>query len=153
MKADWLKSLTDVFEGIRIIQQSKKETLMKFEQFCEFIAEPAFENLIEALDEYGVKAKIKKIKEKCIVFQINFKQSRAEKFEYSLELPKNSVEFNLHLKTRGGRSKKKLKEEKGQLLVIQGNKKDLLKISKEELIMDVIKHFRDYVYASLTSEE
>ncbi|MFW6160163.1 MAG: hypothetical protein ACOC57_03380 [Acidobacteriota bacterium] len=153
MNSNWLKTLTELFEGIRIIQQSKKETLLKFEQFCEFVAEPAFESLVEALGEYKVKAKIKKKKEKCIILQINFEQSRVEQFEYILELPQNSVEFKLSLTTRGRRTKKGRKEEESQPFLIQAGEEDLLKISKEDIIIDVINHYRDHVYDSLTSNK
>ena len=57
MGSDWKKDLASFFEEYAIIETSKKETLDDFDQFCEFIAEPAFENLSGALKELGIKSK------------------------------------------------------------------------------------------------
>ena len=49
MGKDWKEDLASLFEDLFIIAGSKQETLMNFNQFCEFIAEPAFESM---KDEY-----------------------------------------------------------------------------------------------------
>ena len=45
---DWKLNLANYFEELRILRESKQEALDNFNQFCEFIAEPAFESLEDA---------------------------------------------------------------------------------------------------------
>jgi len=46
---DWKEALAKCFEELRVIEECKGETPENFKQFCEFIAEPAFESLAEEL--------------------------------------------------------------------------------------------------------
>ena len=72
MTKNWKENLASFFEGYRIIERSKEETLKNFDQFCEFVAEPAFENLQEELKNYRDFFKDKKIQRPIHTFQINF---------------------------------------------------------------------------------
>jgi len=57
MGNDWKENLASFFEGISILEISKKETIENFNQFCEFIVEPGFESLDEELKQFGIKSK------------------------------------------------------------------------------------------------
>jgi len=72
MKEDWKKKLTTLYEEIRIIEQSQEEAKVQFEQFCEFIVEPAFEELMEILEELGSKGRVFKHPREWILFRVNF---------------------------------------------------------------------------------
>jgi hypothetical protein len=101
MESGWRKNLTSFFEEFTIVETSKKETLDNFAQFCEFIAEPAFESLSEALREYGIGSKSRITKGKSVAMQINFPGSRIDNFHYAIILPKNSLELKLKLEIKG----------------------------------------------------
>ena len=64
MTEDWKENLASFFEGYRIIEKSKDETIKNFDQFCEFVVEPAFESLGEELENYRITSKIKRDKGK-----------------------------------------------------------------------------------------
>ena len=50
----------------------RRAIFKKFDQFCEFIAEPAYESLKEELKQYNIKSGFNKEKGKSINFQIDF---------------------------------------------------------------------------------
>ena len=112
MGSNWKKDLSGFFEEYAIIETSKKETLDDFAQFCEFIAEPAFENLSAELKEFGIRSKSRRIRGKSITFLIYFPGSRIDNFHYAICLPKNSIELRLTLRIRGRKNKKNVLEEK-----------------------------------------
>jgi hypothetical protein len=151
MGPDWKKELTSFFEEYGIIETSKKETLDDFDQFCEFIAEPAFETLSEALREIGIRSKSKRTRGKSITFQINFPGSRIDNFHYVICLPKNSIELRLTLRVRGRKNFQKPLEERQIPFMNRIEPIDVLKLKKEDIIHDVIRHYREFVLESLTS--
>jgi len=106
MPIDWKADLTRYFEEARILQSSKQEALGNFDQFCEFVAEPAFENLGDELEQFEIKTKMSRAKGKWITLQIYFLGSRIDNFSYTIELPKNSLELRLRLKIKGRNDKK-----------------------------------------------
>ena len=63
--SNWKESLANFFEDIKIIESCQRQTLEDFDQFCEFIAEPAFENLTEEFQKQRVRSKLKRKKTKC----------------------------------------------------------------------------------------
>lgn len=151
MGSDWKKDLSGFFEEYAIIETSKKETLDDFAQFCEFIAEPAFENMSGELREFGIRSKSKRNKGKSITFQINFPGSRIDNFHYAICLPKNSVELRLTLRVRGRKNSRSVMEEK-QIPFMNGvNPRGVLKLKKEDLIHDIIRRYRDFILESLTT--
>ena len=150
---DWRKSLANFLEDLRIIEECKGETPENFNQFCEFIAEPSFESLSEELRKYGIKSKYQMKKQKWISFEVKFPKSRIDNFHYIISLPKNSVELKLKLKTRGRRTKRSLIEEKEEPFMKDVLPSEVLKLPKEDLIMDVIKHYRNFTYEILTKTE
>jgi len=153
MGSDWKEDLTNFFEEFSIIETSKKEALEDFDQFCEFIVEPAFESLAEALKELGIKSKSRRTKDKSISFQINFPGSRIDNFQYIIFLPKNSLEMRLKLRIRGRKNKKSVMGQKEESFMEAVNPVGVLKLKKEDIIQDVIRHYRNYILEALTSSE
>lgn len=151
MRSDWKKDLAGFFEEYAIIETSKKETLDDFAQFCEFIAEPAFEILSGELKEFGIRSKSGRVRGKSITFLINFPGSRIDNFHYAICLPKNSIELRLTLRIRGRKSKKNVLEEKPLPFMDSINPAGVLKLKKEDIILNVIRHYRDFVLESLTT--
>jgi len=152
-KQDWKDLLRAAFSGIEIIERSKFETAENFRQFCEFIAEPAFEALAEELKEYGIKAKYWILRGKCISLRVQFAKSKAENFQYTISMPKNSVELKLRLTIRGRKNPKSAWEEKEEPFMEKVPADRVMKISQEELLADLIEHYKNFIYAALTSPE
>jgi guanylate kinase len=149
----WKKSLSNFLEDLRIIEECKGETPENFNQFCEFIAEPSFESLSEELRKYGIKSDYKIKKRKSISFEVKFPKSKIDNFHYIIILPRNSIELKLKLRTRGRRTKKSLIEEKVEIFMKDVLPSEILKLPKEDLILDVIKHYRNFSYEILTKTE
>ena len=99
MEDHWKTKMARFIEEFRIIESSISETKLDFTNFCEFIAEPAFESLGEELKQYGMSAKIEKIKEKSITLFIYFPKSNIEDFYFTIYLPENAVELSLRKQT------------------------------------------------------
>lgn len=153
MEENWKKDLESLFEEIQIMERSKKEASEDFRQFCEFIAEPAFESLEEELKKYGVRTKIKKLKSRTVSFEINFPHSQRDFFCYSLFLPPNSLEFRPVLQIRSRRNRKEVLTEKKGLFMKEKGSMDLLKLKKEDLVEDIIENFRTFIFESHIPEE
>jgi len=151
MGSDWKDDLRSLFDDFTIVETSKKETLEDFDQFCEFIAEPAFESLAEALKEFKIKAKSQRTKGKSITFQTNFRGMRIDNFQYAIILPKNSIELRLKLQIRGRKNSKSVMEKKEAPFMESVSPQGLLKLRKEDIILDVIRHYRNFVLKALTS--
>lgn len=149
----WKKSLSNFLEDLRIIEECKGETPENFNQFCEFIAEPSFESLSEELRKYGIKSEYKIKKRKWISFEVKFPKSRIDNFHYIVILPRNSIELKLKLRTRGRRTKKSLIEERVEIFMKDVLPSEILKLPKEDLILDVIKRYRNFSYEILTKTE
>lgn len=149
----WKKSLSNFLEDLRIIEECKGETPENFNQFCEFIAEPSFEGLSEELRKYGIKSKYRIKKWKWISFEVKFPKSRIDNFHYIVILPKNSIELKLKLRVRGRKTKRSLIEEKEDFFMKDVLPSEILKLPKEDMIMDVIKHYRNFSYEILTKTE
>jgi hypothetical protein len=153
MGSDWKKNLINLFEEISILETSKKETLNDFAQFCEFIAEPAFESLAEGLKELGINSKSKRTKGKSVTLQINFPGTRIENFQYVIYLPKNSLELKLKLKLRGRKNSRSLAEEQEYAFMEKTGPEDILKLKKEDVIQDIIRHYRKFTFEALTNSQ
>jgi hypothetical protein len=151
MGSDWKDDLRSFFEEFTIVETSKKETLEDFDQFCEFIAEPAFEVLAEALKEFRIKAKFQRTRGKSITFQTNFPGLRIENFQYIIFLPKNSVELRLKLQIKGRMNSRSVMEKREEPFMESVSPKGVLKLKKEDIIKDVIGHYRNFILTALTS--
>lgn len=147
--SDWKNDLTDFFEDVQIIEKCKEQTLKDFDQLCEFIAEPAFENLTEELKKQKIKSKYKKNKKKSIDFQINFPGTRLDHFHYTIFLPKNSVELLLRLEIRGRKNRESQFEKTQKQFMESVEPSALLRMPKEVIIRDVIDHYKNFVYENI----
>lgn len=153
MGFDWKDDLRSFFEEFTIVETSKKETLDDFDQFCEFIAEPAFESLADVLKEFKIKTKSQRVKGKSITFQTSFPGMRIDNFQYTIVLPKNSLELRLKLHIRGRKNSRSVMERKEEPFMESVSPRGILKLKKEDLIQDVIGHYRNFVLKALTSSE
>jgi len=148
---DWKDRLRIFFESIDVLERCKVETRENFKQFCEFIAEPAFEALAEEMKEYKIKCKFWTQKGKSAGIQFDFPSSGVDSFHYIISLPKNSVQMRLRLQIKGRKSPKAPLEESEEVFMEKVAADRMIKIDKEELLNDIVERFRNYTYEALTS--
>ena len=153
MENDWRANLARYFEEYRILKNSFKETLDNFEQFCEFVVEPAFESLEKELEQYDISSKVIRVKGKSIAFQINFAKTRIDNFLYIIFLPKNSLEMELRLKVKGRINIKSHHQEKIEPFMREMKASDILKLEKDNLTQDVIEHYRSFNFEAFTNKK
>lgn len=153
MGNNWKETLAKCFEDNQILVSSIHETREKFDNFCEFIAEPSFAQLKEELDFHKVGAKTQSVKGYSISFQANFARSSISQFQYTVYLPKNSI--HLELKSRvGGRKNKKGIVEMNLCPFMEGAAPSaVMEVSQEDFIHDVIRHYRNFLFNSTVSAE
>ena len=152
-KEIWKNELKTYFDSVKIIEKCKAEAMTNFDQFCEFIAEPAFESLAEELIEYEVKAKFWREKGKSIHLQLNFPRSKTDNFHYVIALPKNSVELKLCLRIKGRKNPHSDLEQIEVPFMKSLKTTDVLKLGRDALLEDVIEHYRDFNFEALTSPD
>jgi hypothetical protein len=152
-KIDWKKDLANHFENIRVIELCQAETVGQFDQFCEFIAEPAFENLAEELAQYRIKSEHVKNKGRSIRFIISFPNSKEEQFHYRISLPKNSVELRLRLQIKARPTPRADYQTIDEDFMPGLFPFKVLRMDKEEVIADVVKHYTGFCYQALTSPD
>ncbi len=152
MEKNWKEILAKCFEDIQILVTSIYETREKFENFCEYIAEPALENLKEELESYKVGAKIQSVKGHSLSFQTNFVKSSISQFQYKVYLPKNSIQLNLNFRVGGRKNKKDLMEEQEYPFMGGIAPLAVMDISKEDFILEVIRHYRNFLFTSTVSD-
>ena len=152
-KKNWEHELKSHFDNLRVIENCKAETLVKFEQFCEFIAELAFESLADELKTKGVRSRIRREKGRFIGLEIRIPGPRPGSFEYRLVLPRNSVDLKMTLRTSGRWTDRAEAEETGEPFMEGTDSAIVLKTAKETIILDVIERYRNFVYAGLTSPD
>jgi hypothetical protein len=153
MGEEWKTQLEELFVDARILEKSKSEVLEKFTQFCEFIAEPAFESIAEELKRFGVKAKWTRIRGASLHFQVSFPNSTVDNFHYILILPKNSITLRLNLMLKGRRTRRSSLEETVFPFMEELEEHEVINLQKESLIMDFVERFRNFTFATLTSAE
>jgi hypothetical protein len=149
----WIDELRKYFEDLRIIEKAKAETLESFSQFCEFIAEPAFESLAEEMKEYGIKVRFRKEKSRAIHLDLSFPDSKIDNFHYRIVLPRNSLELKLRLVLKGRKGKRVPLEEKADDFMKGLAPAAVMKLAKEDLIRDIIERYRDFNLTALTSTD
>ncbi|MCJ7589518.1 MAG: hypothetical protein MUQ00_16715 [Candidatus Aminicenantes bacterium] len=146
----WKDQLRTYFEHLRIIEKCKHDTLEHFAQFTEFIAEPAYEALEEELKPHGTRVGFRKDKGSSLVFDISFPRSKETNFSYIIMLPRNSVELKLNRKTVGRRTPKALTMEEFGPFFEGLSSIEIMKLTKERLLEDIIARYRDFRFRSLT---
>jgi hypothetical protein len=150
---DWKKELANHFENVRAIEQCQDDTIAQFDQFCEFIAEAAFENLTDVLALYRVKSQHLKTKGRNIRFTVLFPGSKDEQFHYRISLPKNSIELRLKLEIKARRTPKTEYQTTIEDFMPGLFPLKVLRMDKDEIAADVIKHYCDFCIQALTSPD
>jgi hypothetical protein len=152
-KVDWKKDLASHFENVRVIELCQAETVAQFDQFCEFIAEPAFEALTEELAQHKIRSSLVKTKGKSIRFVICFPGLKDEQFHYRISLPKNSVELRLKLQIKARKTRNAEYETTDEEFMPGLFPFKVLRMDKDEVVADIVKHFTSFCYAALTSAD
>jgi hypothetical protein len=150
---DWQDRLRAAFESIGILEKCKHETAENFKQFCEFIAEPAFEVLGEELKAYGVRAKTWSVRGRSISLRLSSRGPQLDGFDYTISLPRNAVEMKLRLSLRARRTPKGPLKQKDEIFMAGVPSDRVMKITKEELIADIIERYKDVTLEMLTSAD
>ncbi len=153
MGNNWKAVLAKCFEDNQILVSSIHDTREKFDNFCEFIAEPGFKQLKEELDIYKVTAKIQCIKGHSISFQTNFVKSSINQFQVTVYLPKNSIKLELKSKLGGRKTKKGIVEVNESPFMKGIAPSALMDISQEDFIHEVIRLYRNFLFTSTVSPE
>jgi hypothetical protein len=152
-KVDWKKELANHFENVRVIELCQAEVLAQFDQFCEFIAEPAFESLAEELAQFKIRAAQAKTKGRSIRLAICFAGLKEEQFHYRISLPKNSVELRLKLEIKARRTPKAEYQTTDEDFMPGLFPFKVLRLDKDEVVADVVKHYTGFCYTALTSPD
>ena len=149
----WRDELRKYFEDVQIIEKAKAETRESFDQFCEFIAEPAFDSLAEEMKEYEVKVRFRKEKGRAVHCDLSFPESRIDNFHYRIVLPRNSIQLKLGLVLKGRKYKSAPLEEKTEDFMKGLAPAAVMKLAKEDLIRDIIERYKFFNLAALTSAD
>jgi len=152
-KTDWKEDLKGCFLDAKVLEKCREEAVEHFDQFCEYVAEAAFEALAEEFAGYQVKTRSWKVQGKSIHLEIRFPRSRVDQFHYILWMPKNSVELRLKLTVKWRRTPLGTLEEKTVPFIEKSSPSDILKIDKDALAQDVIARYRKYVYETAVTPE
>ncbi|MGQ9671963.1 MAG: hypothetical protein ACUVV5_02380 [Candidatus Aminicenantales bacterium] len=150
---NWKENLRACFENIEILERCKAETSENFKQFCEFIAEPAFEALVEELKGYDVKARFGTSTGRSTWLKCNFPGSRIDHFYYIISLPRNSIELRLRLHIKGRKTPRSPLIEEERAFFEELPPAKIMKLSKEDLIDNIIEHYRDFNLRALTAPD
>jgi hypothetical protein len=152
-KTDWKTELQNHFENIRVIELCQAETVAQFEQFCEFIAEPAFETLADELVLRRIKSRQLKNKGRSISFIICFPETKEDQFQYRISLSKNAVELRLKLQVKARRTPKTDYQTTEEDFMPGLFPFKVLRMDKDEVLSDIVKHYCNFCYAALTSPD
>jgi len=150
---DWKDEVAKHFDNVRIIERCRAETLEHFDQFCEFIAEPAFEALEEEMKSRGVRMRYEKQKGRSVRIAFDFPGAKTDQFHYVVRLPRNSVELKLKLEIRGRKNPRAALQVAEHDFMPGLETAEVTKMSKEALLLDVLEHYRNFIYAALTSPD
>jgi hypothetical protein len=150
---DWKDQLRSCFEDVAIMERCRKETTENFQQFCEFIAEPALEALEDELKAYEIRAKHSIRKGRAISFQMDFRKSKTDHFHYAIVLPKNSLELKLQAQIRGRRAPNGPLEERTEPFMPGIPPEKVIKLAKEDLIAAIISRYRDFIIESMSRSD
>ena len=152
-RADWKEDLKGCFLDAKVLEKCREEAVEHFDQFCEYVAESAFEALAEEFLGYQVKTRFWKVQGKSIHLEIRFPRSRVDQFHYILWMPRNSVELKLKLTVKWRRTPLGTLEEKTVPFLEKASPTEILKIDKDALAQDVIARYRKYLYETAVVPE
>jgi hypothetical protein len=152
-EADWRSDLTGCFEDLKVVQRCRAEALEQFSQFCEFVAEPAFEVLAEEFLQYKVKSRFWKAEGKSIHFEVRFPRSQTDHFHYILWMPKNSVELKLKLTIKSRKTPQSELEERTVPFIEKVPPNEILGLDRDALAQDVVARYKKCLYESAAATE
>jgi hypothetical protein len=152
-RVDWKKDLANHFENVRVIELCQAETVAQFDQFCEFIAEPAFEALADELSQFKIRSTQVRAKGRSIRFAICFPGLKDEQFHYRISLPKNAVELRLKLEIKARPTPKAEYVTTDEDFMPGLFPFKVLRMDKDEVVADVVKHYTAFCYTALTSPD
>lgn len=152
-KIDWKTELTHHFDSLRVIERCQTETTGYFKQFCEFIAEPAFESLAEELTLFRIKSGQKKATDRDIRFNVCFPGTKDDQFHYRIFMPKNAVELRLKLQVKARRTPRAEYQTTDEDFMPGLFPFKVLRMDKDEVVADVVKHYTSFCYTALTSPD
>jgi hypothetical protein len=152
-QVDWKKDLANHFENVRVIELCQAETVAQFDQFCEFIAEPAFEALTDELAEYKIRSTQARTKGRNIRFAICFPGLKEDQFHYRISLPRNSVELRLKLEIKARRTPKAEYDTIQEDFMPGLFPFKVLRMDKDEVVADIVRHYTGFCYTALTSPD
>jgi hypothetical protein len=150
---NWKDDLKAVFDDLRVIEKCRAEALERFVEFCDYVAEPAFEALEGEFLQFRVKSKYRTVRGVSIHLQVRFPASRVDQFHYVLWMPRNSVELKLKLTIRGRRSPAGPLEEKTMPFIVKSTAKEILKIEIDSLAQDVIARYRKFLFEGVLGSD
>ena len=152
-RADWKVDLKGCFIDAKVLEKCREEAFEHFDQFCEYVAEAAFEALAEEFLGYQVKTRSWKVQGKSIHLEIRFPRSRVDQFHYILWMPRHSVELKLKLTVKWRRTPLGTLEEKTVPFLEKASPTEILKIDKDSMAQDVIARYRKYLYETAVAPE
>jgi hypothetical protein len=100
-----------------------------------------------------VKAKYQRIGNHEIRLAINFPGKKIEQYQYRIVLPKNAVEARMILTTKARKKPASEYQVKEEGFMPSLGPEEVLKISKEDVILDVLEHYKNFAYEALTSPD
>jgi hypothetical protein len=149
----WKNELKEHFEAFRLIEKAQADTRESFTQFCEFIAEPAFESLKEEMKDYGVRVRFRQEKGVAIDFELSFPGSKTDNFHYRIVLPRNAYKLKPGLVLKGRKSESASLEEKSEEFMNGSSPAEIMKLIKEDLLRDILERYGEFRLSSLTSPD
>jgi hypothetical protein len=152
-KSDWKQDLQTCFEDLQVIDRCRIEAVAQFDQFCDYVAEPAFEALTDEFIRYGIRCRSAWVKGVSIAFEAKFPRSKEDQFHYILWLPKNAVELKMKLTLRGRKGPGVALEEKTMAFLAKAPAAEILRIDKDALAQDVVARYKKFLYETAVISE
>jgi hypothetical protein len=150
---DWRSDLTTCFDDLKVVERCREEALEHFAQFCEFIAEPAFEALAGEFLKFKLKSRFWKVEGKSVHFEVRFPRSPGDQFQYILWMPKNSVELKLRLTVKSRRTPEGEFKERTIPFIQHVPPKEILGLDRDALAHDVVARYKKFVYETAALAE
>jgi hypothetical protein len=149
----WRTDLTACFDDLQVIAKCRAEAVERFVEFCDYVAEPAFEALAGEFRRFDVKTRYRTRKGISTHLEIRFPKSRVDQFHYILWVPKNAVELKLKLTVRGRRTPSGPLEEKTVPLIQKVAAKEILKLEIDALAQDIVARYQKLLFEGVLDAE
>ncbi len=109
--------------------------------------------MAEEFLQYGVKSRHEKAGAREVRLTINFPGKKIDQYQYRICLPKNAVETRLILTTKGRKKPTSEYEVKEEGFMPSLGPAEVLKVTKEDIILDVLEHYKNFIYEALTAPD